>query len=86
MDEFNDAQNMQNTHRQQDDKKQETIDEVGPSQESDISVLRFRSFILEISGLDDDSYTAIERLLAMETDCEESSLQGFYHFFLLSFS
>ena len=51
--------------------------EVGSfSDESQMSVLRFRSFILKIDGLDNTNYTAIERILTMDTNSEESILQA----------
>ena len=78
LEEFNDEQtkdeDVQGTRGQQDDEKPNNIDETGSSQDSNISVLRFRSFVLQISGLDGESYTAIQKILAMDaiSDSEES--------------
>ena len=69
-------EDVQGTRGQQDDEKPKHIDETGSSQDSDISVLHFRSYILQISGLDGESYTAIEKILAMDTNSDESVEQS----------
>ena len=80
LEEFNDEQtkdeDVQGTRGQQDDENTNNIDETSSSQDSTISVLRFRSFILQISGLDGESYAAIKNILAMDTNSEESVLQS----------
>ena len=64
------------TRAEHDKDKEENIDEVGLSEDSHMSVLRFRSFILQISGLDSTNYRAIERILAMDTSSEASIIQA----------
>ena len=56
--------------------KEENNEEEGVSQNSQMSVLRFRSFVLKIGGFESTNYTAIERILAMDTSSEESILQA----------
>ena len=41
-----------------------------------MSVLRFCSFIHKICGFDSKNYTAIERILAMDTGSEEPTIQA----------
>ena len=68
LEEFNNEQTKdEDVKGRHGDEKQNNIDETASSQDSDISVLRFRSFILQISGLDVESYTAIEKILSMDT-------------------
>ena len=48
----------------------------GLSKGSKMSVFRFRSFILKIDGLENTNYTAMERIMAMDTNSEESIIQA----------
>ena len=78
--EFNDNKTMikdiLDTRAEQDNEKEENIDEAGLSEDSQMTLLRFRSFILQISGLDSTNYRAIERILAIDTSSEGSIIQA----------
>ena len=59
---------------------QENIEEVELSEDSKMSIERFRSFIRAISGGDGTGYTAIEGRLARDPGSEDDILQGFLDF------
>ena len=59
-----------------DEKENENTKQGGLSEDSSMSVLRFCSFILQISALDSTNYRALEMTLAMDTSSEESIIQA----------
>ena len=61
---------------EQDDGKEETYEEESLSENSQMSVLRFCSFILKIGGFESTNYTALERILSMDTSSEEFIIQA----------
>ena len=69
-------EDVTNAFAQKDNEKVENNEVCGVSEDSKMSVLRFRSFILKIDGLDTTNYTAIERILTMDTNSEESIIQA----------
>ena len=78
--EYNEEQtndeDVTNAFAKKDNEKVENNEVCGVSEDSKMSVLWFRSFILKIDGLDTTNYTAIERILTMDTNSEESIIQA----------
>ena len=58
----------------QDNEKEENNKAVG--KDSQMSVTRFHSFILKICGLDRTNFSAIYRIVAMDTSSEESIIRA----------
>ena len=77
---FNDYESKEETGpdspNEQDEGNEVNSEKAGSSENSQMSVLRFRTFILKIGGFEKTNYRAMERILAMDTSSEESIIQA----------
>ena len=80
LEKFNDIKNLDETgpvaRIEEDDGKEKNNENASVSENSQMSVLRFCSFILKIGGFESTNYTAIEKILAIDTSSEESIIQA----------
>ena len=80
LEEFNDIENLDETgpdaRIQENYGKEEINENACVPENSQMSVLRFRSFIHKVGGFESTNYTAIEKILAMDASSEESIIQA----------